>query len=314
MRPGPLCAEKGLWNSSCRTEDSPSPLPDGSKKDVATIRSFIWGLCEPDEEAKPFERMFYFSLLALITLNVIAVLLSSVPPIFARFSSWFEGFEYLSVGVFTLEYFARLWSCTTDLRCRHSLWGRLRYASTPMVIFDLLSILPFYVTRLDADLRVIRIFRLLRLARIVKYGRYSRGAKLLLRVVKARRQELVITLSFVFLASIVFATLAYYAEYRQNPSEFPDIPHALWWALVTVTTVCYGDVKPVTALGKIIGTCTAILGILFIALPTSVLSSAFIDELRRRRDGTPRCPHCGKSLDAGKVPTVHEDSAPCKHR
>lgn len=265
-------------------------------KQHESTRHLVWDLCEPDAHASRLERRLHGALLALILLNVLAVVLESVQALSAAYGRLFNAFEYLSVAVFTLEYLARLWSCTADARYAHPIWGRVRYALSPMALIDLAAILPSYLFFMDADLRVIRALRLLRLARLGKVGRYSEAAVVLMRVLRAKREELLVTLSLVGLLGVVFASLAYYAEHQAQPEAFPDIPHALWWAFVTITTVGYGDFAPVTPLGKVIGVCTAVLGILMIALPTGVLGAAFVEELNRTRKKEVICPHCGKAL------------------
>lgn len=262
------------------------------------LRRRVWAWCEPNAAQQGIGRALHAALFALILLNVAAVVAQSVHELAVRFDRAFSAFEAFSVLVFTLEYVVRLWACTADSRFAHPLWGRMRYALTPMALVDLLAILPFYVVIWDADLRVIRLFRLLRLGRLAKIGRYSDAANILVRVLRAKREEMLLTLSLVFLLGVVFASLAYYAEHAAQPDKFPDIPHAMWWAFVTITTVGYGDVAPVTPLGKVIGVCTAILGILMIALPTGVLGAAFVEELNRlhKTDCQKHCPHCGKPI------------------
>lgn len=265
-------------------------------KQHATFRHRVWDLCEPDAEASRLERRLHGLILLLIVLNVLAVMLESVATLDAKYGRLFDYFEIFSVAVFTVEYLARLWSCTADPRYAHPLWGRLRFMFTPMALVDLAAILPSYLFFLHADLRVVRAFRLLRLARIGKIGRYSEASVVLLRVLRAKHEELIVTLSLVGVLGVIFASLAYFAEFNAQPDKFPDIPHALWWAFVTITTVGYGDVAPITPLGKVVGVCTAILGILMIALPTGVLGAAFVEELNRRGKSPSKCPHCGKEI------------------
>lgn len=262
-----------------------------------TLRHFVWDLCEPDEQASRLERILHGVILLVIVLNVVAVVLESVNSLEAAYGRWFSAFEIGSIGLFTLEYLARLWSCTADPRYSHPLWGRLRFVASPMALIDLAAILPSYLFFLRADLRVIRALRLVRLARLAKIGRYSDAANVLARVLREKREEMVVTLSLVATLGVIFACLAYYAENGAQPDQFPDIPHAMWWAFVTITTVGYGDIAPVTPLGKVIGVCTAVLGILMIALPTGVLGAAFVEELNRRGRRKVVCPHCGKPID-----------------
>lgn len=236
----------------------------------------------------------------LIILNVVAVIVGSMATVFNRWRFELRTFEAFSVAVFTIEYAARLWSCTADPRYSHPLWGRLRFICSPLALIDFLAILPSYLLVLNVDLRFIRILRLATLARVGKLGRYSEASSVLVRVLRARRDELVMTFSLLSLLAIVAAALMYFAENTAQPDKFPHVPAALWWAFITITTVGYGDVYPITALGKCIGVCTALIGILMIGLPTGVFGAAFLDEINRQKseratkDGT--CPHCGKPL------------------
>jgi voltage-gated potassium channel len=266
-------------------------------KSYPTFRQRIWDICEPDAEASRLEIRVHAFLLLLILLNVIAVVLESVASLEQRYAGWFDNFELLSVAVFTLEYVARVWSCTADPRFSHPVRGRIKFMLSPMALIDLLAIVPSYLFFLDADFRFMRALRLLRLARLGKVGRYSEAAVVLVRVLKSKREEMVVTLSLVAMLGVVFASLAYMAEHDAQPELFADIPHALWWAFVTITTVGYGDLSPVTPFGKVIGVCTAVLGILMIALPTGVLGAAFVEEINRKhKHRAHQCPHCGKEL------------------
>lgn len=261
----------------------------------ASFREEVWRTLDTDAGLTGWRGAVHKAILALILLNVAAVVLESVPAISVGHKGWFRLFEIVSLAIFSLEYALRLWACTADERYAHPLKGRLRFALTPAALVDLAAFLPGLLSVGEADLRVVRLLRLLRVARVGKLGRYSAAASTLYKVVCQKREELMATLSLVVLVGIVCATLVYYAEHRAQPEAFPDIPHALWWAFVTITTVGYGDVTPITPLGKAIGVVTALLGILMIALPTGVLGAAFLEEVNRGK--TPRtCPHCGKPL------------------
>lgn len=264
-----------------------------------TLRHFVWDLCEPDEAASALESRLHIGLLVLILLNVAAVVLGSVASIATQYGRWLDRFELFSVVVFSVEYLARLWSCTADARYAHPVWGRLKFACSPMALVDLAAVLPFYLAFTQLDLRFVRAFRLMRLFRLAKAGRYSEASTVLLRVMRSKREEMFLSLGVLLTLTIVFATLMYMVEGDVQPDKFPDIPHALWWAVVTITTVGYGDVFPVTPLGKLVGAATALLGILMIALPTGVFGAAFVEELNNRRKpkGNRCCPHCGKPVE-----------------
>jgi len=243
-------------------------------------------------------RVFDVFIVALILLNVIAMVVESVRRVHELIPAWFLTFEYFSVAVFTVEYTARIWSCVEDPRYQRPVLGRIRFALTPLAIVDMLAVLPFYLPFLSVDLRVLRMFRLLRimrLMRVAKLARYSQSLQMLARVLRAKREQLISAVFILLIMLVVGATLAYYAENAAQPKAFSSIPAAMWWAAVTLTTVGYGDIYPVTILGKVLGAMIAMTGIGMFALPTAILGAGFLEDLEQRKKGR-RCPHCGKEI------------------
>lgn len=262
-------------------------------------RAWVWTLLETVRGGGRAAVLMHRAIMTLIILNALAVILASVQSMERRWSLFFDAFELFSVAVFSLEYLARVWACTADPRFAGPIRGRLRYVLTPLALIDLLAILPSYLIWLHLDLRIMRSLRLIRLARVGKMGRYSTAAAMIVRVVKSLREELLLSLSMLAILATVCATLMYFVEGQVQPEAFPSIPAALWWSFVTITTVGYGDVYPITPLGRILGITTTLLGILMLALPTGLFSAAFIEEVHRRRQAHPQksCPHCGKPLE-----------------
>lgn len=265
-------------------------------KSHASLRHWVWDLFDPDGQADRTERFLHGGLMVLIVLNVLAVVLASVKSLSAAYGRWFDLFEYVSVAVFSVEYLARAWSCTADPRYAHPVWGRLRFLASPMALIDLVAILPTLLIVTHLDLRFMRALRLIRLARVAKLGRYSEASNVMLRVLKAKREELLLTMSFLLVLALICASAMYFVEGSVQPDKFPDIPTTMWWAIVTITTVGYGDVFPVTGWGRVIGIITTLLGLLMIALPTGVFGAAFVEEINRKKTGPPKCPHCGKDI------------------
>lgn len=169
-------------------------------------------------------RVFDVAILALIFLNVVAVILGSVAAVQARFGLFLEVFEVGSVVVFTVEYAARVWSCTLDPRFAHRVTGRIRYALRPMTIIDLLAILPFYLPLWAVDLRSLRVLRLLRLVRVAKIGRYYASLDLIKQVFRSRKEELVLTSCVMGLLLVVSSSVLYYCEHETQPEVFSSIP------------------------------------------------------------------------------------------
>ena len=222
------------------------------------------------------------ALILLILANVLAVILETVEPIAKANGRFFDWFEIVSVVIFAIEYAARLYAATASPReqFHHPLWGRLRFALTPMAIIDLVAILPlFFLVLVGLDLGSLRLVRILR---ILKLMRYSPAMAMLGRVVHNERKGLVGAFIIFIVLLLLASTVGYYAERAAQPKTFGSIPEAMWWAMAALTTVGYGDVTPVTTLGRIIAGFVALLGIGAIALPTGIVASAFVEESKRR--------------------------------
>ena len=223
------------------------------------------------------------ALITLISLNVLAVIIESVPDIYAAGSVFFNAFEVFSVIVFTIEYVFRVWSAPEhpELKFRHPLWGRVRFMLTPMQILDLIVILPFYlVFFVQVDLRMLRVLRLLRVFRLT---RFSSSMGLLLQVLREEARNIGAALFVLCLLIIMAASLIFLAEHEAQPDVFGSIPEALWWAVITMTTIGYGDVVPITVLGRFFGAVIGIISVGMVALPAGLLASGFSEALRRRR-------------------------------
>jgi voltage-gated potassium channel len=245
-------------------------------------------------------------LLVLILLNVLAVILETVQSLQLRFGTAFWAFEVFSVGVFSVEYAARIWACTADPRYRQPIIGRLRYVSSFGGVVDLLAILPFYVSlavpAAALDLRILRVLRLLRFARVLKLGRYSDSLVRMKRVIGARRGDLGVALAAVGVVLILASSAIYYVEVDTQPDVFTSIPAAMWWGISALTTVGYGDITPVTPLGKFLGGIIQLLGIAIFALPAGIIAAGYEEESRRNAPGPGICKSCGRPLDAESKP------------
>jgi voltage-gated potassium channel len=232
-------------------------------------------------------------IVGLILANVAAVVLDSVASIRQAHGALLHTFEYFSVTVFGIEYLLRLWSAVESQPSRPSLKVRARYAVSWPAVIDLLAILPALLPMLPIDLRVLRLLRLLRMARLLKLGRYSRAMQTFGLVLRGKREELAIAVIAVLVLLLVTSSLMYYVENAAQPEAFPHIPAAMWWGAAALTTVGYGDVYPVTVLGKVLGIMSAVLGIGLFALPAGIMASGFSEALSATRLEEGTCPTCG---------------------
>jgi voltage-gated potassium channel len=211
---------------------------------------------------------------AFIVFGVVVVVLETEPTLFDQYRRQFSSIDFLLALVFTAEYVLRLYVVGEDDRFR-GIIGRIRYVLTPMAMIDLLSITPFYTAVLSNDLFLLRMARLLRMFSLLKVGRYSRAVTEFIDVLTRRRAELVLSLAIVLFVLLVSSSVMYLVEGPEQPDAFGSIPRALWWGIVTLTTVGYGDVYPRTVIGKIFCAITALAGIGLIAMPTAILAAAF---------------------------------------
>jgi voltage-gated potassium channel len=229
-------------------------------------------------------RVFFVFITTLIIANVFAVMLDTVEDLHIKYYDVFWRFEVFSVGVFTLEYLLRIWSCIENVNFRSPITGRLKFGFTPLALVDLFAILPFYLPLLiPFDLRFIRILRLFRVFRVLKVGRYSEAMKTVSDVVKKTKEEVVTSIFILLILLMIVSTLMYYAEHEAQPQKFRNVFDAMWWAIITLTTVGYGDIYPVTLIGKILASIAAILGIGMFAIPAGILASGFLEEIQKKR-------------------------------
>ena len=261
------------------------------------IREHVYYFLEPGDDKG---RSVDVAIIVLIFLNIVALILETVESIYSAHQAAFALFENVSIAVFSVEYILRIWSCTTNPRYAHPVSGRLRFLVSPLGIIDLLAILPFFLPFFGVDLRFVRTVRLLRIFRIVKLARYSRALRLLGHVVHQRKEEL-LSIFFVLLTLLIISSsLMFFAEHSVQPEVFSSIPTTMWWGIVTLTTVGYGDAYPITPLGQTIGAIIAVLGIGMFALPAGILGAGFTDELQKMRQSgesePTRCHHCGEPL------------------
>lgn len=248
---------------------------------ITRIRKRLYRALEDSDASGPVSRAIRFALAALILVNITCAVLETMPEL-AGLADEFRLIELFSVTVFTLEYFARLWVVVE--RDPRPIRGRLRHAMTPMMIVDLLSVVPSWLSPGVLDTRYARAFRLVRL---LKLTRHSRSMQLIFDVVRNKIDELASTAFIAGLLLIVSSSVMYYAEHTAQPEAFPSIPATMWWGMTTLTTVGYGDIVPITPLGRLVGGIVAILGVGLFALPTAILGSGFVEAIQTNKATPP---------------------------
>lgn len=229
-------------------------------------------------------------ILLVILINVGALVVETLPGWTDRYGRIFFWVEWGSVIVFSVEYVLRLWSVVERKGYERPWSGRLRFALRPMMLIDLLAVLPAYLPLLGLDLRVLRVLRLMRVFRVLKVARYSQALQVMGEVLEKKREQLLITLSGLAILLLIASCLMYYAEHDHQPEKFSSIPATMWWAVATVTTVGYGDVYPITPIGRLIASVIAILGIGLFALPAGIIASGFSEHekvQKHKADNTP---------------------------
>lgn len=265
---------------------------------MQTFRHYVYSVLE-EHGGGLLGRIINVILIVLIIANVLVVIFESEKEFASKYSTALITFEYISLFVFGLEYIFRIWIApeNPDAHYKTPLKQRMRYMVTPMAIVDFIAILPLLLGFFfDGNLLVLRMVRLIRGFKIT---RYSHSMALLIEVLKRESGTLFSTFFILGTLIVLAATGIHLVEGDQQPENFGSIPRALWWATVTLTTIGYGDVVPVTILGKFFGGVIAILGISMAALPAGILASGFSTELNRRRDRYRY--HVAKFLDEGDV-------------
>jgi len=262
------------------------------------IKKLIFETLEISHTASLISQIVSISIILLIIANVIAVILSSDKYLNEQYGNFFSDFETASVLIFTLEFILRIWTCTVSERYKKPVAGRIKYILTPLSVIDLLAILPFYLPMVvTLDLRFLRALRLFRIFRLFKIARYTKALKSFSYVLVNQREKLLTTLFVLTILIVVSASLLYIVENEAQPEVFSSIPHAMWWAVVSLTTVGYGDMYPITTLGKIISSVIMVLSIGLFAIPAGIIASGFTqEEIKEDESKKIICPHCNKEF------------------
>ena len=247
-----------------------------------SLRSAVHGLLDGDLSGRSAATILHRCLVVLVLASIACIVLETVPEIEATYGTLFRSVELFAILVFSIEYGLRVW-CAPDLPIydeRSPVAARLAYIQTLPALIDLASVLPAYVSLAAGG--EFKMLLLLRLARFFKLARYSPGIRSLVAVLQAERKALLASAIILFGFVLLSAAAMYGAEHLAQPEKLGSIPAAMWWAIVTLTTVGYGDVYPITVLGRMVASVTMVFGLMMLALPVGIVATAFADEIHRR--------------------------------
>ena len=272
---------------------------------IGNIRKGIFKLISPTDDGDKASRTFDIFIITLIIANVGIVLAdtfdANIPPIF-------HTIEIISVVIFSIEYALRLWTADMLYPGGNGFTARLRYVFSFMALVDLFSILPFYVPfLLPSNLIVLRSLRVLRLLRLFKLTRYTNITTSIGTVIRKKASQIVSSICVILILMVITSVLMYNVEHTAQPEKFSNAFDSLWWTVATITTVGYGDIYPITIPGQILSGIIAFLSIGLIAIPTSIISSGFIEHVDQEKEEKKAkekeqnkksfCPYCGRKLE-----------------
>lgn len=261
------------------------------------IKKKVYRIVEKGSHGSTSNLVFDYVIMLLIIANAIAILLETFPNVRSTYGQFLHIFEVFSVVVFSIEYILRLYISDLTHPSTTKAKSILKFVFSTYGLIDLLAIVPFYLPFLiKIDLRFIRILRMMRFVRLFKINRYSSSLNLIWDVVKEKRSELAVTGFLAFLILLIASFLMFHIEGNVQPEKFPNLLASFWWAISTLTTVGYGDVYPITGVGKVIGAFISILGIGVVALPTGIIGSGFMEKIGNKKQDMECCPHCGKKM------------------
>lgn len=278
------------------------------------IQDEVYTLLESRADSNMLRKAIIYFIAAMILLNVLVVILETVDSLYLEFAPFFDVFNFITVVVFTVEYVLRVWCCVKNPLYSSPLQGRIRYALSPLALVDLIALTPFYLPLIiPIELRLLRMLRFLRIFRVLRLGAYSDAFETFVDVLKSKKEEISITVIMTIIILIIASSTLYTVEQDAQPEKFGSIPDAMWWAVVTLASVGYGDVVPITPLGKFFAAIVAISAIGLFAVPAGILAHGFTESLNRKRGcdtgNTLTCPRCGAGINrlTGKVQETPED-------
>lgn len=260
------------------------------------LQENLYSILIKNDLHNPYTKYFDVAIVSLICLSIFLLVFETEKSIFSVKPQMFYYLEFLTVLAFTIELFARLWSCTLSDKYSNKITGRIKFFFTPLMLIDFLAILPFYLPLIGHNLLFLRMLRMLRiLFRIIKLTRYCPGINMIARVLSRTKRELSILFIILVMIVIIISSITYHTEHAIQPHVFTSIPKTIYWCIITLTTVGYGDMVPLSIFGKVIASMSGIMGIIIFAIPTAIISSTFLDEMQKEKLSI-SCDNCSNSV------------------
>ena len=249
-----------------------------------TLRQKVFSLLHPTTTSGPLHRYIDHLIILSVLVSVLSIIFETLEQVQALFGPEFKLLEVITVTIFSIEYVGRVYSCCELPQFEHPIKGRLRYMMTVSALIDLLAISPFFLDMLlnkNFDLRFLRVFRL---SRLLKLTRYTGTLNTLFKAVQREHRVLLASAFMMMLLVILTASLGYELEHDAQPDKFESIPSTMYWAVITLASVGYGDIAPITPLGRAMTVVISLIGIGIFAIPAGLMASAFTDQLRIDRE------------------------------
>ncbi|MGV8110190.1 potassium channel family protein [Methanospirillum sp.] len=260
--------------------------------------SWVNLLMNGDRKEIPAARWFSSSMFLIISLNVIDIIIKTIPNLPEEYFRTLTLINHVSVLLFIIEYLFRLWVSPLNSHYSSLAKAKIAYILTPLAIIDLFALIPYSIPIFFPHLgEYNRIFLLLQLFILLKLIRYSHSLQLFARVFRKKRHQIGMVVYLVIFLLIVSSFLMYYIEHAAQPDKFSSIPATMWWSVITLSTVGYGDMIPITPLGRVLGSIVALLGIGIFALPAGILASGFVEEFKSDTQQTIICPVCNHEFN-----------------
>ena len=249
-----------------------------------TFRQKVFALLHPTPTSGPLHRYIDHLIILSVLVSVLSIIFETIPEVQALFGPEFKLLEVITVSIFSIEYLGRVYSCCELPQYEHPIQGRLRYMTTVSALIDLLAISPFFLDMVldkNFDLRFLRVFRL---SRLLKLTRYTGTLNTLFKAVQREHRVLLASAFMMMLLVILTASLGFELEHDAQPDKFESIPASMYWAVITLASVGYGDISPITPLGRAMTVVISLIGIGIFAIPAGLMASAFTDQLRIDRE------------------------------